>query len=84
MSFEPKQSIKDRIIATMERHGDSWDRVVGHAGPIDWVVDWYGLSCLPFTVWTESRVYFLAMSDRGIGVESISRNPTDEAEMVSG
>ena len=64
----------------MKSHDDSWDNVVSCTLTEEELResfddDFGGQEGKPFTVWTETRVYFPAIYDGAEWVESVSRNP---------
>lgn len=68
------------ISKTMRSHGDDWTNVVSMTlteGDLDRKFDDdYGLfNGQPFTVWTETRVYFPAGYDGAEWCSSVSRQP---------
>ena len=75
---------RDEIEAEMAKRGETWATVCGctldDAG-LDAEFDHGlgGVEGVPFTVWTERRVYFPACYDGGEWVASVPRHPCGEA-----
>ena len=74
------ESWKSMISEEMKSHDDSWDNVVSCTLTEEELResfddDFGGQEGKPFTVWTETRVYFPAIYDGAEWVESVSRNP---------
>lgn len=60
--------------------GESWDDVVDNTMTLEQMragfdAGYGGTEGVPFTVWTENRVYFPICYDGSEWVESVSRNP---------
>ena len=72
---------KDYIEDEMQKFGDSWENVVSCAPSEEKICEMFeiydGYICdpNPFTLWTETRVYFPAWYDSQFWVESVSREP---------
>jgi hypothetical protein len=79
-----KTTWRQEISESMEAVGEGWDAVVGHtltSEELDREFDsGFGTSqgC-PFTLWTNNRVYFPVVYDGCEWVESVPRNPCNEA-----
>ena len=74
------ESWKSMISEEMTKYDDSWDNVVSCTLTEEELResfddDFGGQEGKPFTVWTETRVYFPAIYDGAEWVESVSRNP---------
>ena len=74
------ESWKSMMEEEMKSHDDSWDNVVSCTLTEEELResfddDFGGQEGKPFTVWTETRVYFPAIYDGAEWVESVSRNP---------
>ena len=77
---------RKEITSHMAEYGDDWSKVVGWAHPggdAGFDVEFDEDSGSPvgdaFTVWTADRVYFPATYDGFEWVDSVPRNPCDEA-----
>jgi len=71
---------KSLITRTMKMHGDSWDNVVSCTLSVHELYerfdDSYGSKeGKPFTLWTNTRVYFPVVYDGCEWVESVFRDP---------
>lgn len=81
-----KTTWRDQIAEQMEHHDESWDDVVGFAidgGKPSFDVafdDGFGsANGLPFTLWTNRRVYFPVVYDGVEWCASVPRDVCDEA-----
>ena len=80
---DPK-SWKCYIEERMQKFGDSWENVVSCAPSEEKICemfeihDDYIVDPTPFTLWTETRVYFSASYDGQYWVESVSREPDEK------
>ena len=74
------ESWKSMISEEMTKYDDSWDNVVSCTLTEEELCksfdsDFGGREGKPFTLWTETRVYFPAVHDGAEWVRSVSRNP---------
>ena len=74
------ESWKSMISEEMTKYDDSWDNVVSCTLTEEELCksfddDFGGQEGKPFTLWTETRVYFPAVYDGAEWVESVPRDP---------
>lgn len=82
--FRSKYCWRKGIAKCMEKHGETWKDVISCTATDDELNKafnpGYGMpKGVPFTVWTEDRVYFPACYDGSEWVESVARHPDGHA-----
>lgn len=77
------QTLREKITEALADNQESWEVVEHHTLTEEELAGYYNE--LPYTLWTKARVYFPAICDMGAWVESVPRNPNNEAtEPVGG
>ena len=80
---------RDSISDEMEQHNDGWGNVEfctlsDTELDVQFDAGFGGSEGKPFTLWTHTRVYFPAVYDGSEWVESVPRNPCNEATIHIG